>query len=94
MMPLAGIRAKRDAHDMRGDQLTDPDRRKMRPFRMICGLPNKSWLSGIRDEIDQDIWAETDAWESAAANEHELWSEESDENLELMHRAAQIVDFR
>lgn len=57
---------------------------------MIYGLANRSWLPEFRDQIYQDFWAETDAWESAAANEDELWSKESDENLELIQRAAQM----
>ena len=57
---------------------------------MIWGSANKSWLREINDQIFQDLWAETDAWESAAANDYELWSQESDENLELIQRAAQM----
>ncbi len=57
---------------------------------MICGLANKSWLREKNDQISRDFWVETDAWESGAANESELWSKESDENLELIKRAAQL----
>lgn len=57
---------------------------------MICGLANKAWLREISDQIYKDLWAETDAWESAASNDNALWSEENVENLELIQRAAQI----
>lgn len=57
---------------------------------MICGLANKSWFREIRDQIYQDLWVETDAWERAAANDDQLWSEESDENWKLIQRADQI----
>lgn len=57
---------------------------------MICGLTNKSWLREKNDQISRDFWVETDAWESAAANESELWLKESDDNLELIKRAAQL----
>ena len=59
---------------------------------MICGLANKSWLREKNDQISRDFWAETDAWKSAAANDDELWSQESDENWELIQRAAQMDD--
>jgi TPR repeat protein len=59
---------------------------------MICRLANKSWIRGINDQIFRDYCAETDAWESAVANETELWSQESDDNFELMKRAAQMED--
>lgn len=56
---------------------------------MTRGSANKSWLREISDQIDQDFWAETDAWESAASNDYDLWSKESDKNLELIQRATQ-----
>jgi TPR repeat protein len=55
---------------------------------MIRGSANKSWLREIRDQIYQDFWAETDDWESAAANEDGVWPEDADENWELIQRAA------
>ena len=55
---------------------------------MISGSTKKSWLHELRDQAFQNLWAETYAWESDAAYENELLSHESDQNLELMQRAA------
>ena len=54
---------------------------------MIWGSAIKSWLKELRDQEFQELWAETYAWESAAANEDELWFKDSDRNWELIQRA-------
>ena len=57
---------------------------------MILGSAKKPSLGELYDQSYRDLWAETYAWERAAANVDELWSQESDENWELIQRAAQM----
>jgi TPR repeat protein len=55
---------------------------------MIWGSADNSQLREARDQIFRDLWAETYAWESAAADEYDLWLKESDQNRELIDRAS------
>lgn len=57
---------------------------------MILGSAKKPSLGELYDQSIQDLWAESDAWETSAADQDELWSQESDENWELIQRAAQM----
>ena len=58
---------------------------------MIWGSAYKSWLREVRDQNFRDLWAETYAWENAAADEYDVWSKESDQNRDLIDRAALIA---
>jgi TPR repeat protein len=57
---------------------------------MMLGSAKKPSLGELYDQFFTDFWAESDAWERAAANDDELWSQESDENWERIQRAAQM----
>ncbi|WP_155644963.1 hypothetical protein [Erythrobacter donghaensis] len=58
--------------------------------QMTKELSKEPSLRELCDQIKKDAWAEVDAWERSAADESQLWSEESDENWELIQRAAQM----
>ena len=55
---------------------------------MIWGSAYKSWLREVRDQSFRDLWVETYAWENVAADEYDVWLKESDQNRELIDRAA------
>ncbi len=57
---------------------------------MTRGPAKEPSLRELYDQTKKHFRAERDAWERSAANESQLWSEESDENWELIQRAAQM----
>lgn len=58
--------------------------------QMTKGPAKEPSLRELYDQTKKRIEAELDAWERSAANESQLWSEKSDENWELIQRAAQM----
>ena len=58
--------------------------------QMTKGPAKEPSLRELYDQTKKRFWAESDAWERSAANESHLLSEESDENWELIQRAAQM----
>ena len=86
---LANVRATRDVHVMSEDQ--QPSQTAEGEVSLMKrGSAKKPPLGELDYQCSRHLWAEIDAWDNAAGNDDELWSVESDENWDLIQRAAQM----